>query len=60
VEFGNGAEQILRVAHERSADLIVLGAKPATGHKIAATHTSAATVHGVITRATCPVMTVCI
>ena len=59
VEFGNGAEQILRVAHERSADLIVLGAKPATAHIIAATHVSAATVHSVIARATCPVMTVC-
>jgi|SRR5579872_2205689 len=59
VEFGNGAEQILRVAHERSADLIVLGAKPATGHIVAATHVSAATVHSVIARATCPVMTAC-
>ena len=59
VEFGNGAEQILRVAHERSADLIVLGAKPAAGRVLAATHVSAATVHSVIARATCPVMTVC-
>jgi nucleotide-binding universal stress UspA family protein len=59
VEFGNGAEQILRVAHERSADLIVLGAKPATGHMVAATHVSAATIHSVIARAMCPVMTVC-
>jgi nucleotide-binding universal stress UspA family protein len=59
VEFGNGAQQILRVAHERSADLIVLGAKRATGHMVAATHVSAATIHSVIARAMCPVMTVC-
>jgi nucleotide-binding universal stress UspA family protein len=59
VEFGNGAEQILRVARERSADLIVLGAKPAIRHMVAATHISAATAHNVIARATCPVMTVC-
>lgn len=59
VEFGNGAEQILRVAQERRADLIVLGAKPAAGRVLAATHVSAATVHSVIARATCPVMTVC-
>ena len=59
VEFGNGAEQILRVAHERSADLIVLGARPVAGHMVAATHLSAATIHSVIARAMCPVMTVC-
>jgi len=58
VEFGNAAEQILRVAHERRADLILLGAKP-TGHLVAATHVSAATIHGVIARAMCPVITVC-
>lgn len=59
VEFGNAAEQILRVAHERRADLIVLGAKLASGRLLAATHLSPATVHGVIARAMCPVMTVC-
>ena len=59
VEFGNAAEQILRVARERSADLIVQGAKSATRHMVAATHISAATAHHVIAHAMCPVMTVC-
>lgn len=59
VEFGNAAEQILRVAHERSVELILLGAKPAAGHMLAATHVSPATIHNVIARAMCPVMTVC-
>ena len=59
VEFGNAAEEILRVARQRGADLIVLGAKSAAGHTFAATHVSAATIHSIIARATCPVMTVC-
>src|SRR5262249_20192773 len=59
VECGDATEEILRVAQDREADLIALGAKPAAGHILAATHVSAATIHGVIARATCPVMTVC-
>jgi len=58
VEFGKAAEQILKVAQERNADLIVLGAKSAEGHTAAATHFSSATAHAVVSHATCPVMTV--
>jgi nucleotide-binding universal stress UspA family protein len=57
VEFGNASEQILNVAQERNADLIVLGAKFA-GHVAAATHLASATAHTVVSHATCPVMTV--
>jgi nucleotide-binding universal stress UspA family protein len=57
VEFGNASDQILNVAQERNADLIVLGAKFA-GHVAAATHLASATAHTVVSHATCPVMTV--
>jgi nucleotide-binding universal stress UspA family protein len=58
VGFGKAAEQILSVARERNADLIVLGAKSANGHIVAATHLLSATAHKVVSHATCPVMTV--
>lgn len=58
VEFGRAGENILRVAQERRADLIVLGAKSAQGHTAAATHLLPATAHKVVCGATCPVMTV--
>jgi nucleotide-binding universal stress UspA family protein len=58
VGFGKGAEQILKVAQERNADLILLGAKSANGHTGAATHFSSATAHTVVSHASCPVMTV--
>ena len=57
VEFGNAPEQILNVAQERNADLIVLGAKPAE-HGGSATHLASATAHVVVAHATCPVLTV--
>ena len=57
VEFGNAAEQILNVAEELNADVIVLGAKSANGHTSAATHLAAATAHTVVSHAKCPVMT---
>jgi nucleotide-binding universal stress UspA family protein len=57
VEFGKASEQILNVAQERSADLIVLGAKFAA-HGGAATHLVSATAHTVVSHATCPVLTV--
>ena len=57
VEFGNASDQILNVAQERNADLIVLGAKFA-GHVAAATHLASATAHTVVSHATCPVLTV--
>jgi nucleotide-binding universal stress UspA family protein len=56
-EFGKAAEQILRVAEERNAGLLVLGAK-ATGHMGAATHFSSAIAHKVISSAICPVLTI--
>jgi nucleotide-binding universal stress UspA family protein len=57
VEFGQAAEQILRVAEERSAGLLVLGAK-ATGHMGAATHFGSAIAHKVVSSAICPVLTI--
>ena len=57
VEFGKASEQILNVAQERNADLIVLGAKFAA-HGGAATHLALATAHTVVSHATCPVLTV--
>jgi nucleotide-binding universal stress UspA family protein len=58
VEFGNPAEQILSLANELNAGLIVLGAKSANGHTGTATHLAAATAHTVVSHAECPVMTV--
>lgn len=58
VEFGDAAEQILSVADELTAGLIVVGAKSKNGHTGAATHIVSATAHTVVSRATCPVMTV--
>jgi len=56
VEFGKAAEQILNVAEELNASLIVLGAKSTnTG---TATHVAAANAHSVVSHARCPVMTV--
>lgn len=58
VEFGKGADQILTVAQERNADLIVLGAKSPAWPSGAATHVAASTAHTVVSHASCPVMTV--
>jgi nucleotide-binding universal stress UspA family protein len=58
VRFGVPAAGILEVAAERHADLIVLGARCATGHFGAVTHAAAATAHSVISGAVCPVLTV--
>jgi nucleotide-binding universal stress UspA family protein len=55
VEQGIPAEKILQVADQRHADLIVLGAQPATW---LSTHVNAGTVHKVISEAKCPVLTV--
>lgn len=54
VEVGSAAESILKVAREREADLIVLGAHPA--NRI--THLPWTTVHDVVAEAPCPVLTV--
>jgi len=58
VEFGSPAEQILKTAKERGADLIVLGVRGATGVPGAATHLERVTAHKVVVQAECPVLTV--
>jgi nucleotide-binding universal stress UspA family protein len=58
VQFGHPAEQILKVAKERDADLIVLGIRDARGFIGAATHLERTTAHKVVVHATCPVLTV--
>lgn len=58
VRFGMPAPEILQVAAEKQADLIVLGVRPAEGHLDAATHTASAIAHSVVCGAHCPVLTV--
>ena len=57
VECGEPAEKILGVAHERDADLIVLGVR---GARLmgAATHLEGSTAHKMVAHAKCPVLTV--
>lgn len=57
VEFGSAAEQILRVADEKKAGLIVIGAKRAA-HPDAAVHLASGVAHKVIASARCPVLTI--
>jgi len=54
MEFGFPSECIINAAAEREADLIVIGAHPATGM----THMPWSTVHRVVAHANCPVLTV--
>jgi nucleotide-binding universal stress UspA family protein len=58
VEHGSPAEKILELARCREPGLIVLGIKPEAGVPGAATHLPTATVHKVVSHATCPVLTV--
>lgn len=58
VREGNPAEQILEVADEKGADLIVLGVRDRGTHIGAATHLERATAHRVVAHAACPVLTV--
>jgi len=58
VQFGNPAEQILKVAREHGADLIVLGVRHPRGFIGAATHLERTTAHKVVVHANCPVLTV--
>jgi nucleotide-binding universal stress UspA family protein len=58
VRFGDPAKQILKVAEEIPADLIVLGAKATELHPAIATHVIMATAHKVVCDAECPVLTV--
>lgn len=56
LEFGPIPEQILKVAEQREADLIVLGARAAAD--VGTTHLPWSTAHHVIARAHCPVLTI--
>lgn len=57
VEHGPAAEKILEVALRTNADLIVMGVHKPEGVPGAATHLPVATVHQVVARAECPVLT---
>ncbi len=54
VEIGSAAQTILRVADERAADLIVMGAQ---GHGVLGTLLMGSATQTVVRRATCPVLT---
>ncbi|MGB8062696.1 MAG: universal stress protein [Candidatus Sulfotelmatobacter sp.] len=56
LEFGSPAERILKVAAEREADMIVLGARSAAD--IGSTHLPWSSAHHVIAQAHCPVLTI--
>ena len=56
LEFGSAGENILRIAAQREADLIVLGARRSS--EIGGTHLPWSTTHHVLARAHCPVLTV--
>ena len=58
VEFGDPAGQILEVARQRNADLIVVGLHDAAGHLGAATHLGNSVTHRVVAHAECAVLTV--
>jgi nucleotide-binding universal stress UspA family protein len=55
VQYGDPAEQIVKVARDRNADLIVMGAR--SGRPLA-THLPQAAAYTVATKAPCPVITV--
>lgn len=58
VARGEPAERILDVAEQQGSNLIVLGIRPSSGARGAATHLPFATAHKVVARAVCPVLTV--
>lgn len=58
VERGDAAERILDLANLRESDLIILGAQAETGVRGAATHLPIAIAHRIVSRASCPVLTV--
>lgn len=57
IELGDPAKNILKIAGEREADLILLGAKPLED-RVGATHVPWTTAHQVIAHAPCPVLTI--
>jgi len=56
IEFGTPSEQILKVAAQQDADLIVLGAR--SNVEVGTTHLPWSTTHHVLAQAHCPVLTV--
>lgn len=56
LEFGSAPERILKIASDREADLIVVGARPTV--EVGTTHLPWSNTHQVIARAHCPVLTV--
>jgi nucleotide-binding universal stress UspA family protein len=58
VEFGQPVERILQFALEERVDLIVLGVHGVPGGLSAFTHLAHSTVPSIVSRATCPVLTV--
>lgn len=56
IEFGNVPERILKIAAERQADMIILGAR--TSAEVGTTHLPWASAHHVIAEAHCPVLTI--
>jgi len=59
VERGSAAEKILDVATNRQPDLLIMGARQLRGFPGAATHLPITTAHKVVSRAPCPVLTLC-
>jgi nucleotide-binding universal stress UspA family protein len=56
LEFGSASECILKIASDREADMIVIGARPST--EVGTTHFPWNTAHHVIAQAHCPVLTI--
>jgi nucleotide-binding universal stress UspA family protein len=56
-EFGDPAEIILQTAGEYEADLLILGARPASVHPGSVTHFGHSMTHRVVVGANCPVLT---
>ncbi len=56
LEFGSPAERIVKIAAEREADMIVLGAH--SSPEVGATHLPWSSAHHVIAQAHCPVLTI--
>ncbi len=56
LEFGHAPDCILKVASDREADMIVLGARASA--EVGSTHLPWSTAHHVIAQARCPVLTV--
>lgn len=56
IEFGHAAERILKVAADREADMIILGARSSAD--VGTSHSPWSSAHRVIAQAHCPVLTI--